>query len=241
MAEVERIELALTLAPIETPDGALVRPSGAILTSMPAGAVPSAGFPYDDGEWLLNQSDLDGLTISLPKAGLREFRPNIVAFYEDSEGGINTCDATDFEAVPLEAAGIGVVAVGPGVPLDLSVAVNGLGPGDQVYDLTVTGLPAGAKLSAGFDNGDGSWTLMPDEIHAVSLIVPDDFAGPLTLAYPAVGVGPQGEVHSHNAAADFWLEARAIPPKEAVSDAVAARPNGLPPPPVRRWCSTSRR
>lgn len=56
-------------------------------------------------------------------------------------------------------------------------------PGDlpNVAIVLITGVPAGATLSAGTDNGDGSWTVAPDQLDALAITPPADASGPLTL------------------------------------------------------------
>ena len=212
MPEIERIDVAVTISPIEARDGALARPTGAILSELPPGAVPSAGFPFGEGEWLLSRTDLDGLTVSVSRTHADDFSPHVTAFYEDTSGAVTSYDKAPFEAVPVFGQGTGAAGADQPIPLDVSIAVAGLGAGDILYDVTVTGVPDGAKLTAGIDNGDGSWTLLPGQLDDVGLVVPNGFAGTLTLAYSAIGIGGGGEVHSHNAAADFWLQGSADPP-----------------------------
>ncbi len=47
------------------------------------------------------------------------------------------------------------------VPLDIAAALGDL-DGSEALAITLSDLPAGAVLSAGVDNGDGTWTLTPD-------------------------------------------------------------------------------
>ncbi len=47
--------------------------------------------------------------------------------------------------------------------------------------ITVTGLPAGAHLSAGSDNRDGSWSLGPGDLDGLTISLPADAEAELTL------------------------------------------------------------
>jgi len=51
----------------------------------------------------------------------------------------------------------------------------------RVAMVLITGVPAGAVLSAGSDNGDGSWTLSPDQLEALAITPPADAPEPLAL------------------------------------------------------------
>ena len=62
----------------------------------------------------------------------------------------------------IGAAGVAWIA------LNVSGALNDT-DGSEILSVTVSGLPAGATLSTGTDNGDGSWTLSQAQLGAVSL------------------------------------------------------------------------
>ncbi len=51
--------------------------------------------------------------------------------------------------------------------------------------ITVAGLPAGAHLSAGSDNGDGSWSLGPGDLDGLTISLPADAEAELTLGVTA--------------------------------------------------------
>jgi hypothetical protein len=206
MSRNSRIDVAIVISPLEAPDGTLVRPTGAILSHLPPGAVPSAGFPCCAGEWLLYDGDLDDLTVSVWCGYARRFRPRVKATYDRSNGAVLSHKATPFEARSGNRPAGGPAIPGRVIPLDLSAALSSIRAGDRIYDVTVTGVPVGARLSAGIENGGGSWTLLPDHLGDTSLMLPRGFAGAVTLAYCVISVGPGGRLHSHNAHADLWVD-----------------------------------
>ena len=62
-------------------------------------------------------------------------------------------------------------------PLDISAGLNDV-DGSEDISITVNGLPEGATLSAGTDNGSGSWTLTAGQLAGLVLVVAegsDDF------------------------------------------------------------------
>ena len=82
------------------------------------------------------------------------------------------------------------------MPLDLEQIVESLLVGRLLYDLTVSGLPAGAALTHGEANIDGSWTLSARDLRAgpVAVELPQTFQGSLILAFAAMTAGPFGDI-----------------------------------------------
>ncbi|MBX2805869.1 MAG: hypothetical protein KTR19_07850, partial [Hyphomicrobiales bacterium] len=50
---------------------------------------------------------------------------------------------------------------------------------------TISDVPDGATLSAGTDNGDGTWTLTPDQLGGLTITPPQDFSGEIELTVAA--------------------------------------------------------
>jgi len=73
--------------------------------------------------------------------------------------------------------------------LDISATLTDL-DGSEALSVTVAGLPAGATLSAGHDNHDGSWTLTPAELAGLSVTAADT-AG-FTLSVTATAAEANG-------------------------------------------------
>ena len=59
------------------------------------------------------------------------------------------------------------------------------GTTETIASITIAGIPAGASLSAGTDNGDGSWTVAPDQLSGLVLTPPTDWSGTLNLSVTA--------------------------------------------------------
>lgn len=77
------------------------------------------------------------------------------------------------------------------VALELHPALAVLGFFDGVY-LVVSGVPAGARLSAGRCNGDFTWSLLPDELDGLQLQLPETHAGECLLTVNIVTPDPLG-------------------------------------------------
>jgi Ca2+-binding RTX toxin-like protein len=55
--------------------------------------------------------------------------------------------------------------------------------GSETLGLVLAGLPAGARLSAGTDNGNGSWTLTASDLSNLHLLPPAGYTGTLNLTF----------------------------------------------------------
>ncbi|HBN51067.1 MAG TPA: hypothetical protein DD465_18260, partial [Thalassospira sp.] len=63
---------------------------------------------------------------------------------------------------------------------DSAIALDidaGLTDSGEVLTVTISGVPEGAALSAGTDNGDGSWTLSAADLNGLTITPADDFSG----------------------------------------------------------------
>ncbi|MBN8198153.1 Ig-like domain-containing protein [Thalassospira povalilytica] len=160
------------------------------ITGVPEGATLSAGTQNEDGSWSLDPDDLEGLTLTTPS---------------DFEGSIDlvvtatATDGTDTNSVSVSRSiAVDDVANAPtletsdasgnedsAIALDIDAALT-----DSAETLTVTisGVPDGATLSAGTDNGDGTWTLSPDQLEGLTITPPEDFSGTFDLGVTATSV-----------------------------------------------------
>jgi hypothetical protein len=77
------------------------------------------------------------------------------------------------------------------IPLDLRAPLSRLGALDGFY-IVVENMPTGARLSAGRCNGDLSWSLAPDELAGLQLILPDGAHRPFALTIRILTPDPQG-------------------------------------------------
>jgi len=77
------------------------------------------------------------------------------------------------------------------VGMELHGALSVLGVVDGIY-IVVADMPLGVRLSAGRCNGDFTWSLTPDEIEGLSVIVPDAAEQEFTLTVRVVTPDPDG-------------------------------------------------
>jgi large repetitive protein len=145
------------------------------IDGLPAGATLSAGTQNADGTWTLTGDQLAGLTVTPAPNSAEDFALNITATAHDNLTGI---EATTTATLPVEvvdvldAPSLTVVSASgledTAIPLSISAGLVDVSPTTSL-SITIDGLPAGATLSAGTENADGTWTLTGDELVGLTL------------------------------------------------------------------------
>src|SRR5262245_4373579 len=77
------------------------------------------------------------------------------------------------------------------IRLDLHPALSVLGYYDGVY-VVISELPAGARLSAGRSNTNGTWSLLPDELENLTILPPEDGKHEFLLTVSIATPDPDG-------------------------------------------------
>jgi hypothetical protein len=173
----ERI-LAFRLA--DVPEGAVVRAGGAMLARQA------------DGSVLVAPGAINSLSITPPAQSGRGFTLRISAISAEPNGSRAESPPVDLPVFVHAVADAPVIGGNGGqgredspVPLDLAIGLVD-GDGSETLFVMVSGLPAGARLSAGTFRGDGAWSLTAQEARHVLLLPPADFAGTIALTVTAV-------------------------------------------------------
>ncbi|WP_181846527.1 Ig-like domain-containing protein, partial [Thalassospira profundimaris] len=157
------------------------------ISGVPDGATLSAGTDNGDGTWTLSSGDLEGLTITPADDYSGSFDLSITVTSTDGEDTASISDT-----ITVDVAG---VADTPSLEVsdasgneEGSIALSidaGLSDSSEVLSITISGVPAGAELSAGTDNGDGTWTLSADDLEGLTITPADDFSGSFDLGVTA--------------------------------------------------------
>ncbi len=143
-----------------------------VIDGVPDGAELSAGSDNGDGSWTLGPDNLQGLTLSIPN-GAPEFDLSVSATASEGTGDTSTTSvvvsAPDVVASIAEirtdsAAGFEDKAIDLSIDVDLSDL-----DGSETVSVLISDVPSDASLSAGTDNGDGSWSLDPSDLAGLSL------------------------------------------------------------------------
>jgi len=161
-----------------------------IIAGVPKGARLSAGADNGDGTWTLAGVDLDALanlTLTPPADWSGDAELKVTA--TSTDGGVATAgfgvSVTPVPDLPVLSVAAASGAEDSAIPLAISASVPG---NEEVVSLTISGVPEGAKLSVGTDNGDGTWTVKGadlDKLDTLALTPPADWSGEIALAVTA--------------------------------------------------------
>ncbi|MBI2977748.1 MAG: tandem-95 repeat protein, partial [Rhodospirillales bacterium] len=161
-----------------------------IVSGIPKGARLSAGADNGDGTWTLAGSDLDqlaGLFLTPPADWSGAIELKVIA--TSTDGGIATAgfgvSVMPVPDLPMLSVAAVSGAEDSAIPLAVSATVAG---NEEVASLKISGVPEGATLSAGTDNGDGTWTLSGhdlDALDSLTLTPPADWSGNMALSVTA--------------------------------------------------------
>ncbi|MFV1850918.1 MAG: hypothetical protein ACMZ66_09445 [Thalassospira sp.] len=157
------------------------------ISGVPDGAELSAGTDNGDGTWTLSSDDLEGLTVTPADDFSGSFDLSVSAQSADGEDV-----ATTTGSITVDVAGVGDaptldVAHASGSE-DSAIALDidaGLTDSSETLTITISGVPDGAELSAGTDNGDGTWTLSSSDLEGLTITPADDFSGSFDLSVTA--------------------------------------------------------
>ncbi len=152
------------------------------ISNVPDGAVMAAGgvelTPNADGVYTLTPDQLSSVTVTAPPDSDGDFTLHVVARATEDDGDVAINSGVINVTVDIDTAEPPVLVLNDvqgvednNIPLDITAAIAS---DDDVLSLTISGVPEGASLSAGTDNGDGSWTLTPDQLDGLSVAPPED-------------------------------------------------------------------
>ncbi len=193
-AENQWIDLSTSLhAALTDTDGS--EGISVVLANVPTGAVLNHGFNNGDGTWRLDAADLPTLKILMPTDfnGRQTMTLEGLTWEKDGSDGLKTASA-NFTVTVDAAAETPAVSVtsargseDSGIPLSISASVVHALGSDAIDHVTIAGVPTGAHLSAGTDNGNGSWTLTADQLTGLTITPPlhSDAAFSLTVTATA--------------------------------------------------------
>ncbi|WP_316977296.1 tandem-95 repeat protein [Shumkonia mesophila] len=156
------------------------------IAGVPDGAELSAGTDNGDGTWTLTPGQLDGLTLTPPA----DFNGSLALTVTATSTALAT-EAVSSAPAPLSVSvspvpdvpAVSVSAASGTEDSSLALAISASVPGstETVASVTISGVPAGATLSAGTRNDDGSWTLTAAQLGGLTLTPAADFNGEFNL------------------------------------------------------------
>ncbi len=161
------------------------------ISGVPAGATLSAGTDNGGGTWTLAPTDLAGLTITPPADSDADFTLTVTATSTETANGDTAQTVGTIDVSVAAGADAPTLTVNDGsgtedtaIALDITSALTDT-DGSETLSITISGVPAGAALSAGTDNGGGTWTLAPSDLAGLTITPPADSDADFTLTVTA--------------------------------------------------------
>ncbi|MDX7952358.1 hypothetical protein P7D22_14400, partial [Lichenihabitans sp. Uapishka_5] len=200
------------------------------ITGVPTGAVLSAGTHNGDGSWTLQAADLAGLSLTPPHNFSGSIALTVTATDRVSDG------TTASSSVPLTLT-VAPVATAPTLQLGgalgsenaaVALSIAASNPNGDAVSVTIAGVPTGATLSAGTHNADGTWTLAPAQLAALTLMPPASFTGALSLQVTATTPEANGSLAATTAVLPVSITAVAAAPTLQVAAATGLEDRAVP-------------
>jgi Ca2+-binding RTX toxin-like protein len=159
----------------------------------------SAGTDIGGGVWELTQAELPGLTVTPAANSGDDISISIEATTVEPANG-DTATTTQTGTIPVnEVADAAVLSVANATgDEDSAIVLPGLSAalfdtdGSEVLSVTLANVPEGSILSAGANNGDGTWTINPADLAGLSITPPANWSGSVNLELVAFTLEPNG-------------------------------------------------
>ena len=156
-----------------------------------AGAQLSAGTDNHDGTWTLTSAQLAGLKLTPPPDSAAGMTLTVAATSHDGTSSATSSPVSLVVIVNPVADAPTVTVTSPvtgaedsDIALGITAALTD-GDGSETLSVTIGGVPAGAQLSAGTDNHDGTWTLTSAQLPGLSVRPPAGSDADFTLSVTA--------------------------------------------------------
>ncbi|MEE8271895.1 MAG: hypothetical protein V3R98_09225, partial [Alphaproteobacteria bacterium] len=170
-----------------------------VVSGVPTGASLSAGADNGDGTWTLTQAQLSGLTLTPPADSDADFTLTVTSISTDGSDTAQTVDTFDVtvnavaDAPTLAANDVSGSENGS---IAVSVSQATLDAATSETTVTVSGVPTGASLSTGTDNGDGTWMLSGDQLADLTYTPPTGSTSTAQLGVSVTDTGGTSTVLS---------------------------------------------
>ncbi|MFV3130957.1 hypothetical protein [Niveispirillum sp. KHB5.9] len=159
------------------------------VSGVPVGANLSAGTNNGNGTWTLTSAQLSGLTLTPPSDYSGTINLSVTVTASVADTSVATSGSLAVTVAPVADAPVLTLAPATGAEdqaIALSIAAGLHSPAaGEILSVTVSGVPAGASLSAGTNNHDGTWTLTGAQLSGLKLTPPADYSGIIDLTVTA--------------------------------------------------------
>ena len=169
--------------------------------------VPANGVLYSDAA--LTQAVVAGAMVSSPTlffVPAADWSGNAAFNYSatDLAGNVSTVATAGIVINPVSDAPTLTVTPASGaednaIALAITVAESDVDGSEVLGNVTIGNVPAGSVLSAGTNNGDGTWTLTPAQLSGLTITPPANFNGTLNLSVSALSQDGSAALAASNA------------------------------------------
>jgi large repetitive protein len=194
------------------------------ITGMPDGSTLSAGIDNGDGTWSVDPSDLADIEFTAPENFSGEIELTLVATTTEAENGDQSVVTQDFTVAvegvadaPILSGSDAAGAEDSAIPLAIATATTDA-DGSESIAITISGVPDGASLSAGIDNGDGTWSLEPGQLSGLTLTPGADSAEDFTLTVTSTATEADGDTATSSIDVNVTVNATADDAAVSVAD-----------------------
>lgn len=107
----------------------------------------------------------------------------------DDAGAVSTATVTVTVTPVVDMPVLAVASAAGSEDTGISLAIAATmpaGTSETISHITVAGVPTGATLSTGTDNGDGTWDVSPDQLSGLVMTPPENYSGSVALSVSAV-------------------------------------------------------
>jgi large repetitive protein len=196
------------------------------IAGMPAGATLNKGTNNGNGSWTLTPAQLAGLTITPASNYSGSFNLTVTATSSENGTTANTqatlgVKVTGVADVPTLTVQAASGNEDTAIPLTITSALTDT-DGSETLSVVISGVPAGALLSAGTYAGGGQWTLSAAQLAGLTITPPANYSGAMALTVTAVSTENSGSMTTKSAALNVTVAPVADQPTLSVS---AARGN----------------
>ena len=127
------------------------------------------------------------------------------------------------------------VTVGPitgaedsAIPLNIQVALVDTDGSETITNVTISGVPSGATLSTGTDNGDGTWTVSPNDLGGLTITPPLHDSADFSLTVSATSTEDDGDTATTVATFGIGVTGVADAPTVTVAPITGAEDSAIP-------------
>nr|CRH08286.1 protein of unknown function [Candidatus Magnetococcus massalia] len=171
-------------AELQLADGTAITVTGGS-AEIPMSAVTGDGESYS----------LDGVQVKPPADSNENFALGIDVTTVDSNGVTSDSQQTSgtisvevasvADEATIDAGDITATEDAGAIALNLDAAVGDTDGSESITAIDISGVPDTVQLSAGTDNGDGSWSLTPDQLQGLTATVDGDVSGVFDMSVTA--------------------------------------------------------